>query len=77
MAAERQAIIKPSADEGWWLYEYQRAMTNVRGLIARGQSEAATKLIDDLIARWQFGCQMSRSDRQEKNGLPDFVKWGC
>lgn len=35
-----------------WLYEYQKAMTNVRGLIARGQSESAVRLIDELAEKW-------------------------
>lgn len=57
--------VRPSADEAWWLYEYQKAITNVRGLITHGQSEAATKLIDDLISGWQRGCQLKGSDNKQ------------
>jgi hypothetical protein len=51
--------IRPSADEGFWLYEYQKTLVNVRGLISRGQSESATRIIDEQIARWQRGCQIT------------------
>jgi hypothetical protein len=57
-AGSKSTIVRPTADEGWWLYEYQKAMINVRGLITRGRSESATSLIDELIARWQQGSQM-------------------
>jgi len=55
--------LRPSTDETFWLYEYQKAMVNVRGLINRGQSESASRLIDGLIQRWQLGCQIRTENK--------------
>jgi hypothetical protein len=57
-----RTTVRPSTDETWWLHEYQKVMTNVHGLITRGQSESATRLIDELVSRWQRGCRMNNSD---------------
>ena len=57
MAADKPTI-RPSADEGFWLAEYQKTLTNVRWKIAHGLSESAVRLIDETIQRWQLGCQM-------------------
>lgn len=50
--------VRPSSDTGWWLYEYQKTMTNVRGLISNGKSESAVAMIDALTERWRIGCHM-------------------
>ena len=49
-AMKREA--RSTKDTEWWLYEYQKAMTNVRYLLMNGQSERATALIDETAARW-------------------------
>jgi hypothetical protein len=69
MTPAEPAALRPSTDESsFWLYEYQKAVTNVRGLINRGQSESATRLIDGLIQRWQLGCQMKAENKSRAPG---------
>lgn len=55
-----QTTVLPLSDTAYWLWEYQKAIINVRGLILRGQSETAVQVIDDQIARWrQSNCWLS------------------
>jgi hypothetical protein len=44
---------RPRSDDGYWLYEFQKLVTNLRGWITRGHSETAVREIDALWGRWR------------------------
>jgi hypothetical protein len=55
----------PASDSGWWLYEYQKRLVNIRYAIAHGQSERATAMIDALSGDWRAACESPAPKRAE------------
>jgi hypothetical protein len=50
--ANKSKTLEPGSDS-WWLYEYQKLMTNVLGWVETGKSETAIRVMQEMQTRWQ------------------------
>lgn len=53
MLASHSSKFEPRSETDWWLAVSQRVLTNANGMISRGQSEAAMKLIAAYWEKWR------------------------
>jgi hypothetical protein len=49
---QKPKTLEPGSDS-WWLYEYQKLMTNVLGWVETGKSETAIRVMQEMQTRWQ------------------------
>jgi hypothetical protein len=57
---QKPKTIEPGSDS-WWLYEYQKLMTNVLGWVETGKSETAIRVMQEMQSRWQNHCKKESS----------------